>query len=314
MGRRSGVRWEEYVGGGERRLAADHGVQSVAVDGGHVCGGLTFGSIMVWCRSTLEHEQTLTGHRGCVLALLFVGGRLVSGSRDHSVRVWDVGAGRCEGVLEGHTHWVTSLAVSGSRLLSGSYDGTVRVWGMEGEASSWRCERTLVVQGSSGYVECLAAWGDRVACGFGDGGIRVWSLETWGFERILRGHKGSVFALVVSGKRLVSGSRDGTVRVWSGETWGCVETVEAYPADADQYIRALAVCGSALVVGSFCGSASVEREVRVWDLETLRPLHTLRQPAGDDVRSLLSDGWCWAAAAQVALCDFESVFLLVGIC
>ena len=38
------------------------------------------------------------------------------------------------------------------------------------------------------------------------------------------------------------------------------------------------------------GSASEGQEVRVWDLETLRPLHTLRQPAGDDVRSLLSDG------------------------
>ena len=31
-------------------------------------------------------------------------------------------------------------------------------------------------------------------------------------------------------------------------------------------------------------------EVRVWDLETLRPLHTLRQPAGEDVRSLACDG------------------------
>ena len=31
-------------------------------------------------------------------------------------------------------------------------------------------------------------------------------------------------------------------------------------------------------------------EVRVWDLQTLLPLHTLRQPAGDDVRSLVWDG------------------------
>ena len=38
------------------------------------------------------------------------------------------------------------------------------------------------------------------------------------------------------------------------------------------------------------GSASEGQEVRVWDLETLRPLHTLRQPAGDDVESLVWDG------------------------
>ena len=30
--------------------------------------------------------------------------------------------------------------------------------------------------------------------------------------------------------------------------------------------------------------------MREWDLETLQPLHTLRQPAGEDVSSLESDG------------------------
>ena len=28
----------------------------------------------------------------------------------------------------------------------------------------------------------------------------------------------------------------------------------------------------------------------MWDLKTLRPLHTLRQPAGDDAESLVWDG------------------------
>ena len=67
-----------------------------------------------------------------------------------------------------------------------------------------------------------------------------------------------------------------------------------------QYIRPLAVCCSALVGGSMIGSVSEEkRKVRVWDLETLRPLHTLRQPAEDDVRSLLSDGReVWAAVGS----------------
>ena len=222
---------------------------------------------------------------------MFVGGRRISGSDDRrSIRAWDVGAGRCEGVLEGHAAWVTSLAasVSGSRLLSGSDDRTVRVWGMEGEASSWPCERTLDGHGHS--VSCSAAWGDRVACGFVDGVIRVWSLETWGLERTLRGHEKCVEAQVVSGGRLISSSFDLMVRVWSVETWGCVQKVEAYPAGSDQCIRALAVCGSALVGGSVGGSRSVEREVRVWDLETLRPLHTLRQPAGADVESLVWNG------------------------
>jgi hypothetical protein len=48
--RRGGVRWEECVGGGEQRLAADGRVFSAAVDGESVCGGLEDGTIRVWSR------------------------------------------------------------------------------------------------------------------------------------------------------------------------------------------------------------------------------------------------------------------------
>ena len=233
---------------------------SVAVDGGHVCGGLLDGRIEVWSRSTLEQERTLTGHKD---SLLFVGGWLVSGSYDRSIRVRDVASGRCEAVLEGHTGYVRSLGSSGSRLLSGSFDGTMKVWGVEAGESTWRCDRTLDEQGSG--IWCLAAWGDRVACGCVDGGIRVRSRssETWGLERTLRGHEGSICALAVSGGRLISSSDDGTVRVWSAGTRGCVQTVGACPAGSDRWIASLAVCGSALVGGTCGGSASEEREVRV---------------------------------------------------
>ena len=263
VGRSGGVRWEGYVEGGERRLAAGGDVLSVASDGEYACGGREDGSIRVWNRSTLERERTMTGHTRGVWALLFVGGRLVSGSNDRCIRVWDAAAGRCDGVLEGHTGYVTSLALCGSRLLSGSSDETVRVWGMEGPVSGWWCERTLVGHGSG--VWCVAAWRGWAACGCEDGGIRVWSTETWAQERTLRGHEGSVSGLVFSGRRLVSSSFDRTVRVWATETWECVQTVEAYPEAARQYVRCLAVCGSTLVGGSASSvksSREREREVR----------------------------------------------------
>ena len=145
-----------------------------------------------------------------------------------------------------------------------------------------------------------------MACGCADGGIRAWSLETCGLERTLWGdNEEHVSALVVSGRRLISSSCDRMLRVWSTETWGCVQTVEAYPAGSRRYIDALAVCGwpATLAGGSNSGSGSVDHEVRVWDLETLRPLHTLRQPAGADVRSLVWDGReVWrAVGSQVAV-------------
>ena len=170
---------------------------------------------------------------------------------------------------------------------------------MEGGASRWRCERTL--GGHVSGVWCIAAWGDRAACGCGDGGIRVWSTETWALERTLQGHNGCVRGMAVSGGRLMSSSIDRKVRVWSTETWGCVQTVEAYPAGSPQYIWRLAVSGSTLVGGSSSNppSATEEYEVRVWDLETLQPLHTLRQQAGQKVQSLVHDrGEVWGAVGR----------------
>ena len=72
-------------------------------------------------------------------------------------------------------------------------------------------------------------------------------------------------------------------------------------ADLTQFIISLAVSGSTLVGGSSSNphSHTEEYEALVWDLETLEPLHTLRQPAGDDVCALASDGGeVWAASGR----------------
>jgi WD40 repeat protein len=300
--RRGAVRWEEYVGGGERRVAAGQDLQSLAVNKGRVCAGLVGGSIQVWNRSTLELERTLAGHNGDVRALLFAGGRLVSGCDDNSIRVWHVATGQCECVLEGHTSGVTSLAVIGGRLLSGSNDRTVRVWGMEGV--TWRGTSERILDGQSS-VHALVAWGNWVACGCADGYIRVWSSETWELKRALRRNHVVIHCLVVdaSRRRLISSCGDGTVRVWSTETWGCVQRVQAYATGSHQYVRSLVVSGSALVGGSglYFTAAAEHCEVRVWNLdsETLRPLHTLAQQTKAGVWSLVRDGReVWGAVGK----------------
>ncbi len=286
-----GVDWADHAGGGVR-LAAGLRAYSVSVHGkGLVCVGLLDGSIQVWNRATLEVERTLTGHTKTVWALVSVGEWLISGSTDHGIRVWDVGTGRCKGTLEGHRDKVRCLAVSGDRLVSGSWDGTAKVWRMEGAVSTWRCERTLAQHG--GKVNCVAAWGGKVASGSTDSTIRVWDVGAGTLEQTLAGHEDGVFALVACRQRLISASDDKTVRVWSMATWACVQTVQAYPAGSAQFIRSLAVSGPTLVGGSVSSlpySRTGEYEARVWDLETLEPLHTLRQPAGRPVPGLASDG------------------------
>ncbi len=83
-------------------------------------------------------------------------------------------------------------------------------------------------------------------------------------------------------------------------TWACVRAVQAYPAGSVQFITSLAVSGPTLVGGSWSGSdPSEEYEVRVWDLETLEALHTLRQPAWQNVFGLASDGEeVWGAVGK----------------
>ena len=250
--RRGGVIWEDYIEGGERRLAAGQNVYSVVADGRYVCSGLQDGTIRVWSRSTLTEQRTLTGHSACVRTLLSFRGLLISGSADRCIRVWDVSTGRCEGILMGNADRVTLLAACGNWLVSGSWDKTVKVWGMEGEPSTWQCQRTL--DGQDSVIWCLGMWGSNVASGSEDGCIRVWSLETWNLERTLRHEKG-VYDLVVSGQRLISSSFDRTVRVWSTNTWECVQKLEVYPAGSVQFIHRLAVCRSTVVGGSINFSA-----------------------------------------------------------
>jgi hypothetical protein len=298
----SGVWWEDYIEGGERKddvvlLKARKTVCSVIANEKYMCGGLLDGSINVWSRSTFRKKSLPAGHKSAVWALVWCCGRLVSGSSDHEIRVWDVGSGRCEDCLEGHTGNVVALAASGGLLFSGSHDQTVRVWRKK-EGARWRCERVLQ-QGESG-VNCLAVWDGMVASGCADGAIRVWETGTWGLVQTLRAttsaDKREVLSLVESGRRLIGSLEDGTLREWSMDSWACLRTVEACAGEVHERIDSLIVSGKTLVGGSDLD------EVVVWDLETLEHLDTLSQSSCDLSESRMSltsyDGEVWGAVGN----------------
>ena len=299
-----GVDWGRYCeGGGGRRLQGHSRlVSALAECEGRMCSGSLDGSIRVWELFTLEEERVLLneGDGGGVYALAVWEGQLISGHDSGSVRVWDVGTGQRRRELEGHPARVYSLCVVGSQLASGSYDGSIKLWAV-GAGAEWPCESTLT--GHTHSVVSLAGWEGRLFSGSEDETICVWELETGGLDATLTGHRGPVCGLLVHGGRLFSASMDGSVRAWALGTWAAVARVEAYDGEGmRQYPVCLAASGSKLISGSGGYGSDVQCEVRVWDLDSLVCEHTLRQPAGADVRCLAAAGgevWGGAGAEVV---------------
>jgi hypothetical protein len=295
-----GVRWEEYRAGGELRLAGRGGdLTAIAACDGRICCGSEDGSIRVWSRASGEHERTLRAGADdaapCVNAMAAWEGGVVSGHQSGALRVWNAATGACEQVLEVRGGAVMALAACGPRLASGSREGSVQLWATAGGAR-WACERTLL--GRAGMAIALAGWQGKVASGSLGGAIWVWDAGTGARDATLAGHAGAVTALAAHGDRLLSASRDGTIRAWAMGTWAGLRTVEAYGGGTGLYPRSLAVSGPALVSGS-SAVGGLQGEVRVWALEDLEPVHTLRQPAGSAVRALLAaDGEVWGAVGR----------------
>ena len=107
-----GVKWADYLDGGERRLQGHTAhVAALAECEGRVCSGSWDGSIRVWSAAgaepsperTLEHEGL-----GCdgVHSLSAWRGRLISGHGSGKLRVWNVATGELDEVIEGHASQV----------------------------------------------------------------------------------------------------------------------------------------------------------------------------------------------------------------
>ncbi len=299
-----GVRWEEYLEGGERRLEHSLGhVCALARCEGRMCGGSMDGSIRMWGAASLEHERTMPEDIDdleaidSVFALAAWEGRLVSAHDCGLLRVWDARTGACEQALAGHTRHVLAVAVCGARLVSGSADRSLRVWAA-GPAGLWACERTLL--GHEASVFSVAAWRDKALSASGDRTVRVWDAATGASEAVLRGHGGAVYALAVHRDRVASASGDGTIRVWAAGTWAALRAVEACDGRPRHFPRCLAVSGARLISGSCTADADGQPELRVWDLERLECEVVLRQPA--DVLALAAaDGEVWAGVGHAVV-------------
>jgi WD40 repeat protein/serine/threonine protein kinase/tetratricopeptide (TPR) repeat protein len=95
---------------------------------------------------------TIFAHEGFVLSLAFStdSRNLVTGSEDRSTRLWDIPSGRRLAAFHGHTDFVQAVAFrpDGREISTGSLDGSIRFWDL-------KTSRPVVVE-HTGWVERLA--------------------------------------------------------------------------------------------------------------------------------------------------------------
>ncbi len=162
---------------------------------------------------------------------------------------------------------VLALAVTpDSRyFVGGGQDGTVCIR----EIETGELVRESGAHGDSVVALALDPAGEHVITGGKDAAVQIWRVPDSGFSgelehvRTLEGHTGTVRSVVVTpdGKRIISagGSRDNTIRVWDFETGTLQTTLDGHTSAVTSVAAAP---DSRHIV-----SASVDKSVRVWDLD-----------------------------------------------
>lgn len=238
--------------------------------------------------------------------------RAATASKDHTVRTWRMATSgakgvTCEASLVGHTCSVESLAANpnGDRLCSGGWDGSMLLW-----SAAERLPSEAEGGGGNGKASKRAKSGASAAVATAAGPAELEPTTA------LPGHQGSVSALCWPTAALVySGSWDGTIREWQVD----VETTSATLA-GQAAVLSLDVSLSSTLTASghtdhilrvwdsrlqqaalqlqlshkgwvadvkWCphrphllASASYDGHVRLWDVRSTNPLHTLTEHEG----------------------------------
>lgn len=239
------------------------------------------------------------------LAVAPDGGRIYAGRIGGTLEWWDLSGGAARGGALSHEEvgsrahqgpvWAIAPTPDGRAVVSGGEDGTARVWDLG--SGSLRC----TLAGHDGPVHAVAVTpdGSAVVTASRDTSVRVWDSSSGAQIGVLEGHGNGVYSAVVlpDGSLIASGSEDRTIRVWSRPEPGPAED-EDQPVilrgheEGVMSVAALAD-GTNRVV-----SASQDRTLKVWDVQTRTAVLTLRGHSADvlgvavtpDGRSIVSAG------------------------
>ncbi len=224
------------------------------------------GFVRIWNSKTGAPVKSFFGHTDAVLSVRFSrdGNLLVTTSYDNTARLWDVASGRELQKFEGHFWWVWNAAFSPdeTRLVTASHDGTANVYDIK------TGKKIADFTGHRGpvFVAEFSPDGQTIATGGFDHRVLLWKPEDQPWTNL---------QLLAEGKQ----DQSPVFTALDSHTSG-VRTLE-YSSD-----------GRRLLTGSD------DNTLKLWNLETKRPLETLRGHDGWIAKCTLSPDGKWALSAS----------------
>lgn len=270
-------------------------------------------TIKIWNLADKQCIKTFNGHTDVVSCATFTldGKRVVSTSCDKTMRLWDFEKeDDCQTLLD-NMGWVyfATFSADNKLIATASMDGKVRVW----DANSHQCVCRFVGHSNEINYVAFSPDGKHLASASKDKTIFIWSIEKKTYEHVLFGHWNNVAAISYSpdGNYLVSSSWDKTIKIWDVHTGKCINTFAhggrtvSYSPDGEKIIVVNACiyildaktgvvikrlshgedeCSACSAFFNLDGrmivSASEDRTVRIWDVETEQCIHILRGHTG----------------------------------
>ncbi|TMW55517.1 hypothetical protein Poli38472_010399 [Pythium oligandrum] len=193
----------------------------VSEDGGMVLGTGCDRKCFVWRVGTGRVFQTLTGHKGKVLAAEFSTispNEVITGSSDRSMRVWDVSRGLSVQSINCRSSCNDVAMPVGGQFASAHHDGVVRFWDSR---SKQMVQEVKDIHDDQVTSVSFARDGNRVLTNSRDNTLRV--LDTRTFESVLTlkhtnyhtGFDWCKASLSPDGAYAAAGSSSGNIFLWN---------------------------------------------------------------------------------------------------
>lgn len=306
---RAGVRLRQ-VSGGRQGVSTTH--VAFSPDGTRLVGGGGKQSrAQVWDVESGRSLLELGSHLKAITSVCFSpdGTRIATGSYDALARIWNARTGNLVLELKGHTSHVTGVAFSsdGERLVTSSGDKTVKVWDAQSGVpvvemtrhigpvlgAAFRSEREVMtissdntvqawsadsgdrrasfIRGAFGNIKKLAVSpaGDLFAVVNADNFVTICDANSGAAIRNLDGHRNRIGSIAFSpdGSLLATGGDDQIAKIWDVASGQLRFTLVGHQESID---------GLAFDSGVRLATASVDKTVRLWNVETGQPNSQLK--------------------------------------